>query len=103
MKTVGMEDAIKYRKLHVEGWEAMLNDEESSVLITKEACAYLRISRPTYQKYLVMGRIRGIKAGKGWKVLKSELDRFLQGDKVLSLSETPSRGDSLDDLVEMNS
>jgi excisionase family DNA binding protein len=49
-------------------------------LTTKEACSYLRISRPTYLKYLYGGRIKGAKAGKGWKVLKSELDRFLRGE-----------------------
>ncbi len=27
-----------------------------------------------------MGKIKGAKAGKGWKVLKSELDRFLRGE-----------------------
>jgi hypothetical protein len=27
-----------------------------------------------------MGRIKGAKAGKGWKVLKSELNRFLRGE-----------------------
>ena len=27
-----------------------------------------------------MGKIKGAKAGKGWKVLKSELVRFLKGD-----------------------
>ena len=58
----------------------MLNEKEGTVLITEEACDYLRISRPTYVKYLVTGRIKGTKAGKGWKVLKSELDRFLKGD-----------------------
>ncbi len=58
----------------------MLNDEEGAVLITQEACDYLRISKPTYLKYLVTGRIKGTKAGKGWKVLKSELDRFLKGN-----------------------
>ncbi len=56
----------------------MLN-EENSVLITQEACAYLRISRPTYIKYLATGRIKAAKAGKGWTVLKTELDRFLKG------------------------
>jgi excisionase family DNA binding protein len=57
----------------------MLNErEEGAVLITQEACDYLRISRPTYVKYLHLGRIRGIRAGKGWRVLKSELDRFLK-------------------------
>lgn len=58
----------------------MLNEKESSVLITREACDYLRISRPTYIKYLTEGRIKGTKAGKGWRVLKSELDWFLKGN-----------------------
>ena len=55
-------------------------EREDIVLTTEEACHYLRISRPTYLKYLYVGKIRGAKAGKGWKVLKSELDRFLKGD-----------------------
>jgi len=58
----------------------MSTDNERLVMTTQEACQYLRISRPTYMKYLNSGRIRGTKAGKGWKVLKSELDRFLKGE-----------------------
>jgi len=58
----------------------MLKEREDVVLTTQEACHYLRISRPTYLKYLYGGKIRGAKVGKGWKVLKSELDRFLQGE-----------------------
>ena len=58
----------------------MQNGKEDAVLTAREACDYLRISRPTYVKYLHMGRIKGAKAGKGWKVLKSELDRFLKGE-----------------------
>ena len=58
----------------------MLNEREDTVLTTEEACYYLRISRPTYLKYLYVGRIKGAKAGRGWKVLKSELDRFLKGE-----------------------
>lgn len=58
----------------------MLKDGENVVLTTEEACHYLRISRPTYLKYLYRGRIKGAKVGKGWKVLKSELDRFLKGE-----------------------
>jgi excisionase family DNA binding protein len=60
----------------------MLNKKESTVLITREACDYLRISRPTYAKYLQIGRIKGTKAGRGWRVLKSELDRFLKGENA---------------------
>ncbi len=67
---------VKFEK---EGGQVMENVREDTVLITREACDYLRISRPTYAKYLHMGRIKGTRAGKGWKVLKSELDRFLKG------------------------
>ncbi len=56
----------------------MPNVEEDIVLITREACDYLRISRPTYVKYLQLGRIKGTKAGRGWRALKSELERFLR-------------------------
>jgi excisionase family DNA binding protein len=58
----------------------MQSEREDPVLITQEACDYLRISRPTYLKYLYTGRIKAIKAGRGWRVFKSELDRFLKGD-----------------------
>jgi len=58
----------------------MLKGNEDTVYTTQEACHYLRISRPTYLKYLYVGRIKGTKAGKGWKVLKSELDKFLKGE-----------------------
>ncbi len=58
----------------------MLSQEEDTILTTQEACDYLRISRPTYLKYLHTGRIKATKMGKGWRVLKSELDRFLKED-----------------------
>ena len=49
-----------------------------SVLTSDEAIQYLRISKPTFLKYIRLGRIRAIKAGKGWRVLHSELYRFLK-------------------------
>jgi excisionase family DNA binding protein len=64
----------------------MVNGNEDAVLTTREACDYLRISRPTYLKYIYLGRIKGAKAGKGWKVLKSELDRFLKGEDQYPLN-----------------
>jgi excisionase family DNA binding protein len=54
--------------------------KKNSVLTTKEAIKYLKISKPTFLKYCREGRIKAIKAGKGWKVLQSELDRFLRGE-----------------------
>lgn len=87
-----MENAVISCQIKHKGWKPMLrkngmilkeNDlvlRETDVLTTEEACQYLRISRPTLTKYLNLGLIRGVKAGKGWKVLKSELDRFLKGE-----------------------
>ncbi len=53
--------------------------EKDAVLTTDEAIKYLRISRPTFLKYVHQGQIKAIKAGKGWRVLQSELYRFLKG------------------------
>jgi len=54
--------------------------EKDLVLTTDEAIQYLKISKPTFLKYIRLGRIRAIKAGKGWRVLQSELYRFLSGE-----------------------
>ena len=54
--------------------------EWDSVLTTDEAIEYLKISKPTFLKYIRLGRIKAIKAGKGWRVLQSELFRFLRGE-----------------------
>ncbi len=59
----------------------MLLIEKDSILTTDEAIEYLRISRPTFLKYIHGGKIRAIKAGKGWRILQSELYRFLKGEK----------------------
>ena len=50
------------------------------VLTTDEAIEKLNISKPTFLKYYRLGRIKAIKAGKGWRILQSELHRFLKGE-----------------------
>jgi excisionase family DNA binding protein len=52
--------------------------DKDVVLTTKEAIRYLKISKPTYLKYIRLGRIKAVKAGKGWKVHQSQLHRFLK-------------------------
>ncbi len=54
--------------------------EKDDVFTTGEAIQYLKISKPTFLKYIRLGRIKAIKAGKGWRVLQSELGRFLKGE-----------------------
>lgn len=54
--------------------------ETDIVLTTDEAIEYLKISKPTFLKYIRIGKIKAIKAGKGWRILQSELYRFLKGE-----------------------
>jgi excisionase family DNA binding protein len=55
--------------------------EKEVVLTTDQAIKYLKISKPTFLKYIHLGRIKAIKAGKGWRILESELYRFLRGEE----------------------
>ena len=52
--------------------------DKDIVLTTKEATQYLKISKPTYLRYIKLGRIKAVKAGSGWRVHQSELYRFLK-------------------------
>jgi excisionase family DNA binding protein len=61
------------------GGKLMSLMEKDVVLTTDEAIEYLKISRPTFLKYIRLGKIKAIKAGNGWRVLQSELYRFLKG------------------------
>ena len=58
------------------------------VLTTGEAIKFLRISKPTFLKYIRLGRIRAVKAGKGWRILQSELNRLLRGNLSYGQSDS---------------
>jgi excisionase family DNA binding protein len=58
--------------------------QQDAVLTTGEAMGYLKISKPTFLKYIRSGRIKAIKAGKGWRILQSELNRFLRGETEIN-------------------
>ena len=51
--------------------------DKDLVLTTKEAIQYLKISKPTFLKYIHLGRIKAVKAGNGLRVHQAELYRFL--------------------------
>ncbi len=52
--------------------------DKDVVLTTQEAINYLKISKPTFLKYIRLGRIKATKAGNGWRIHQSELHRFLK-------------------------
>jgi excisionase family DNA binding protein len=60
------------------GGKTMSLMDKDVVLTTQEAIQYLKISKPTYLKYIRLGRIKAVKAGSGWRVHQSELYRFLK-------------------------
>jgi excisionase family DNA binding protein len=70
-------------KNRVNGSKSMPITEKDTVLTTDEAIEYLKISKPTFLKYIRLGRIKAIKAGKGWRILQSELYRFLKGEEEI--------------------
>jgi excisionase family DNA binding protein len=80
MRPIGMWFALKRAKFKINGGRSMSVTEREIVLTTGEAMEYLKISKPTFLKYIHHGRIRAIKAGKGWRILQSELNRFLKGE-----------------------
>lgn len=53
---------------------------ENEVLTTMEVCKYLRISRPTFLKLVYSNQIKARKIGKGWKVMRSEIEAYLRGN-----------------------
>ena len=69
--------ADKYGKTQKKGVKTMSLLDKDAVLTTKEAIKYLKISKPSYLKYIRLGRIKAVKAGSGWRVHRSELHRFL--------------------------
>ena len=66
------------RRLNGNGVPAAVDDD--AILNTKEACDYLKISRPTFLKYIAAGKIKAKKIGSGWKVFKTDLDQIVRGD-----------------------
>ncbi len=58
---------------------ALLKNDE--VFTTNEAIRILKISKPTFLKCVQKGHIKAIKIGNGWRVLESELQRFLKGEQ----------------------
>jgi len=52
--------------------------DKDVVPTTQEAIKYLKSSKPNFLKNIRLGRIRATKAGKRWRVHRSELYRFLR-------------------------
>ncbi len=56
--------------------------ERDELYTTEQVVNFLKISRPTFYKYIHQGKIRATKVGGGWRILDSELVRFLDYGRV---------------------
>jgi excisionase family DNA binding protein len=63
------------RRQNSNGGPGVIEDPigQDDILTTKEACQYLKVSRPTYLKCIADGKIKAKKVGRCWRVLRSEL------------------------------
>ncbi len=68
----------------------MLRDLEDSVMTTQEACHYLRISRPTYLKYLYIGKDQGCQGRKRLEGSQIRVGSFPERGLQLSVFSTSS-------------
>ncbi len=55
--------------------------KDDVVFTAEEAMKYLKISKPTLLKHIREKKIKGIKVGRSWRLLQSELYQFLKGDE----------------------
>ncbi len=53
---------------------------DPEVLTTPEACRFLRINKRTYLDLVKKGEIKAKKLGRGYKVLKQNLVKYLGGE-----------------------
>jgi len=55
------------------------------VLDLKEAAEFLKVSKPTFYRWLAQGRIKGFKAGQQWRFYRADLEAFLKSDEPSAL------------------
>lgn len=51
--------------------------EEPVLLTPEEVARRLRVTRRTIYAWLKIGRLRGLRAGKGWRIRSEDLEAFL--------------------------
>lgn len=64
---------------------------DSDVMNVEQLAEYLSVPDYTARRLLTSGKIRAAKVGKEWRVLKSEVDRYLRGEQEEEADE--QRGD----------
>jgi len=70
------------------------------LLTPEEVADHLRVSRPTVYAWLKMGRLRGLRAGKVWRIRPADLEAFLQPEPA-GTATAAVRTYSREEILEM--
>jgi len=60
-------------------------EERGDVLDLKAAAAFLKVSKPTFYRWLAQGKIKGFKAGTQWRFYRHDLENFLHAEEPSAL------------------
>jgi len=55
------------------------------VLDLRAAAEFLKVSKPTFYRWLAQGKIKGVKAGTQWRFYRRDLEQFLQSSEPSAL------------------
>jgi type IV pilus assembly protein PilB len=59
--------------------------DAGEVLDLTAATAFLKVSRPTFYRWLAQGKIKGFKAGTQWRFYRADLENFLRAEEPSAL------------------
>jgi len=65
-------------------------EPQGEVLDLKAAAAFLKVSKPTFYRWLAQGRIKGFRAGQQWRFYRADLEKFLEAEEPSALQTDPS-------------
>lgn len=55
--------------------------DAGELLDVDQALALLKTARPTFYRWLRMGRVKGLKVGRQWRFYRADLERFIKGQE----------------------
>ena len=73
---------------------------EDEVLDLTAAAAFLKVSKPTFYRWLAQGTIKGFKAGTQWRFYRRDLQRFLETEEPAALQEPAGLTQAIDKARE---
>jgi excisionase family DNA binding protein len=77
----------------------MADLEQDEYLTIAEIAAELKLSPETIRQWIVRGELEGTRAGKSWRILRSDLRRMLGGQRPAAGANPMSYDDDVGGVV----